>query len=130
MSRQPRMFISVDLPEPDGPITATDSPDVTVSEKLRSAATSGRRGCAAGASRLATSAPGAAATSAIASATSEHAGPVGARHGARDDRDHDDLVELQAGHYLDPGRVGRTGLNRDGPWCAVFEQLPRASGAG
>ena len=31
--------MSVDLPEPDGPITATDSPEATVREKLRSAAT-------------------------------------------------------------------------------------------
>ncbi len=34
------MFISVDLPEPDGPITATDSPSEMVSETSRSACTS------------------------------------------------------------------------------------------
>jgi hypothetical protein len=28
-SRQPMMFIAVDLPEPDGPMTATKSPSLT-----------------------------------------------------------------------------------------------------
>ncbi len=34
------MFIRVDLPEPDGPITATDSPSLMVSETSRRAWTS------------------------------------------------------------------------------------------
>ncbi len=39
-SRQPRMFISVDLPEPEAPMIATKSPRSTVSETPRSATTS------------------------------------------------------------------------------------------
>ncbi len=39
-SRQPRMFISVDLPEPDGPVTATNSLRRMVIETSRRAATS------------------------------------------------------------------------------------------
>ncbi len=39
-SRQPRMFMSVDLPEPDGPITATNSPAPIVRSTPSSARTS------------------------------------------------------------------------------------------
>ena len=39
-SRQPRMCISVDLPEPDGPVTARNSPCPTSSDTPRSARTS------------------------------------------------------------------------------------------
>ncbi len=39
-SRQPMMFISVDLPEPDAPMMATNSPRATVSETPRRACTS------------------------------------------------------------------------------------------
>src|SRR5436305_13978152 len=38
-SRQPRRFIKVDLPEPDGPRIATNSPGYTSSETPRSACT-------------------------------------------------------------------------------------------
>ncbi len=36
-SRQPIRFMNVDLPEPLGPITATNSPGITVSVRSRSA---------------------------------------------------------------------------------------------
>ena len=39
LSSAARMCISVDLPEPDGPITATSSPGITASETPRSAST-------------------------------------------------------------------------------------------
>ena len=39
-SRQPRMCISVDLPEPDGPMTATYSPAAMSKETPRRASTS------------------------------------------------------------------------------------------
>ena len=38
-SRPPRTWSNVDLPEPDGPIRATNSPAWTVSETPRSAST-------------------------------------------------------------------------------------------
>ena len=39
-SRQPMMFISVDLPDPEAPMIATKSPRSTTSETPRSACTS------------------------------------------------------------------------------------------
>jgi hypothetical protein len=39
-SRQPMMFISVDLPEPDGPMMAMNSPSSTTIEMPSSARTS------------------------------------------------------------------------------------------
>ena len=38
-SRQPRICIKVDFPEPDGPMIATNSPSLTRSETPRSAST-------------------------------------------------------------------------------------------
>ncbi len=38
-SRQPRMFIAVDLPEPLGPMTATNSPSATCRSTRSSACT-------------------------------------------------------------------------------------------
>src|ERR1041384_473264 len=40
LSRRPATFRNVVLPEPDGPVTATNSPAFTVSEKSRSACVS------------------------------------------------------------------------------------------
>ena len=44
-SRQPRMFIAVDLPEPDGPITATKSPCLDVEVDALQRLEGGRRRC-------------------------------------------------------------------------------------
>src|ERR1019366_9514415 len=128
-SRQPRICMSVDFPDPEGPITARKSPSFTVSDTASTARTSAspvpytlltstRRMISAVISACAARAATAESattetTAAEAAARKTAAGPSGRRRdGAGDGRDNARVTDLHPGEDLGQRGVGRA--HRDG----------------
>src|ERR1700726_926766 len=145
MSRQPRMCMSVDFPEPEGPIPARKSPSFTVSDTASTARTSASPSpdtlqtstrrmisaatSAAGAAGAATAAEAAAAEASAAGEAAASA--TGARWNRAADRRDDHLVtDLHAAEDLGASGIGGAHRDRHGDRLAVDEQRHRASRCG
>src|SRR5579864_2309441 len=144
MSRQPRMCMSVDFPEPEGPITARKSPSFTVRDTESTARTSAspspytldtstRRmiSAATSAARADGAATAAEATTAEAAAAEAAANAAGGRRNrAADGRDDHLVTNLHAAEDLRASRVGGAHGDRHRDRLAVHEQCHRASRRG
>src|SRR5580704_6778732 len=145
MSRQPRMCMSVDFPEPEGPITARKSQSFTVRDTESTARTSASPSpytlhtstrrmisaatSAAGADGAATAAEAAAAEAAAAGEAPANA-TGGRRNRAADGRDHHLVTNLHAAEDLGASRVGGPHGDRHRERLTVDEQRHRASRRG
>src|SRR6202023_2636680 len=116
MSRQPRMCMSVDSPEPEGPITARKSPSFTVSDTASTARTS----ASPSPYTLQTS------TRRMISAATSAAGAAGAPPAP----DAPPAPCLPAAEDLGGGGIGGAHRDRHGDRLAVDEQRHRASRCG